>query len=126
MTTETIIKTSLYDQLGGSTALETVVELFYLKVLSDPMLELFFRYSDMERLKKRQIAFLAQVLGGPAIYKGRDMKKAHAKLSIKPFHFERVAMHLVATLKMLGTPLNLIDQVIELIAPLADEIVTTV
>ena len=41
---------------------------------------LSFESTDMNWLKKSQIAFLTQALGGPAHYKGQDMRSAHAGL----------------------------------------------
>jgi hemoglobin len=101
------------------------VEAFYVRVLADPSLKGFFATSDIKRLQARQIQFFITALGGPALYKGPDMKKAHAHLPIEQKHFDAVAGHLVATLKALGVAEHLINQIVAAVAPLAAQIVNT-
>lgn len=116
---------SLYERLGGKGAITAAVERFYERVLKDPQLQSFFAKTDMEWLKSRQTQFLTQALGGPADYKGRSMKMAHAGLAIKQSHFDLVAKHLVETLQSLKVPQALIDEVVAGVVPLAGEIVNS-
>jgi methyl-accepting chemotaxis protein len=116
---------SLYERLGGKTAITAAVEEFYRRVLADPELRPFFAKTNMKWLKTRQAQFLTQALGGPALYRGQDMKAAHAHLAIEARHFERVAGHLVGTLRSLGVSQPLIDEVVAGVAPLAADIVNT-
>jgi methyl-accepting chemotaxis protein len=65
-------------------------------------------------------------LGGmAALYKGRDMKPAHARLAVNQSHFDRVAQHLIETLRSLGVAQPLIDDVIAVVAPLRTDILNT-
>ncbi len=73
---------TLFDQIGGEGAVNAAVDLFYDRVLADPMLAPFFRDIDMSRLKAHQFAFLSQALGGPRQYSGTVMSQAHARLQI--------------------------------------------
>lgn len=116
---------SLYLQLGGEAAIKAAVGIFYGKFLADPLLKPFFEKTDLVRQTNQQIAFLTQALGGPAIYRGSDMKKAHARFAIQQKHFDAVAAHLQATLQSLNVPDSLIDQVLQTIGPLAPSIVNT-
>lgn len=116
---------TIYQLIGGAPAVTAAVEDFYLRVLADPLLKGFFAKTDMERQKSRQIQFLTTALGGPALYRGRDMKTAHAQLAIEQKHFDAVAGHLVATLKYLGVAAPLIDRIVAAVAPLAEQIVNT-
>ncbi|HKX27435.1 MAG TPA: methyl-accepting chemotaxis protein [Blastocatellia bacterium] len=116
---------TLFNQLGGDDAITAAVEIFYRLVLADPLLAPFFAGIDQPWLKRKQIAFLTQALGGPATYRGRNMRLAHAGLAIEPAHFDRVAEHLASALKQLEVPAPLIDRVLGVIAPLAREIVNT-
>jgi len=115
----------IYELIGGAPAVSAAVEAFYVRVLADPSLKGFFVKIDMKRLQARQIQFFTTALGGPALYKGPDMKKAHAHLAIEQKHFDAVAGHLVATLKSLGVPEPLIQQIVSAVAPLAAQIVNT-
>lgn len=116
---------SLYAQLGGEPAIKAAVEMYYAKVLADPLLKPFFEKTDLVRQTNQQIAFLTQALGGPSIYKGSDMKKAHARFAIQQKHFNAVAAHLQATLQSLNVPDSLIGKVLQTVGSLAPSIVNT-
>ena len=116
---------TIYDQLGGEASIKAAVEAFYERVLGDPLLQPFFANVDMAMQKAKQVEFLSHALGGPAPYRGPDMKQAHAHLPIEERHFARVAEHLVHTLQALSVPQALIDQIVTLIGPLAADIVNT-
>jgi hemoglobin len=116
---------TLYDRIGGEPAVSVAVELFYSRVLADPMLESFFKDADMARLKAHQFAFLSQALGGQQRYSGASMLRAHARLSIEQRHFDAVATHLVETLRELGVPEDIIGEVAAAVTLLASQIVNT-
>lgn len=113
---------SLYDRLGGAEAVEAVVALFYEKVLADRELSPFFRGVQMSRQHQQQVAFFTQLLGGPPVYQGRDMRSAHKGLGLTARHFGLVAGHLVATLKEAGVAQEGIDEVVARVAPLQPEV----
>ena len=69
--------TTLYQRIGGEAAVNAAVDLFYRKVLSDPLVSQFFDNSDMDEQRGKQKAFLAMVFGGPNDYTGKDMRSAH-------------------------------------------------
>lgn len=106
---------TLYEQIGGAKAMDAAVELFYRKVLSDDRISRFFEGVDMEKQAAKQKAFLTMVCGGPNSYTGQDMRKGHAHLvkqGLNDMHFNAVAEHLGGTLKELGVPAPLIQQVL--------------
>ena len=114
---------TLYDRLGGGAAVTAVVAALYERVLADDELAPFFENTDIKRLKRQQTQFLSQAFGGPARYRGRGMKEAHANLPIEKHHFDSVAAHLVAAMKELGVAQDLIDEVVGIAAPIATVIV---
>jgi len=115
---------TLYGKLGGKASIAAAVEKFYDKVLGDSDLKPFFTRTNMTWLKMRQTQFLTQALGGPAEYKGKDMKPAHASMLIEPWHFERVGTHLAVTLSEMGVAPHLVDAVMEKVSSLEPQIVT--
>ena len=121
----TVSATSLFARLGGAASIDAAVEHFYVRVLADPLLLEFFKKTDMVRMKKQQKAFFTTALGGPAIYKGPEMKRAHARFPIQEKHFGQVALHLASTLKALGVSKALIAEVMSAVGPLAAAIVNT-
>jgi hemoglobin len=116
---------SIFDEIGGQTALEAAVQRFYERVTADPVLASFFQGMDLRRLKAHQVAFLGQAIGGPIRYNGTGMQRAHAHLSIEQRHFDAVAHHLAGTLQEFAVPDALIGSIMERISPLASQIVNT-
>ena len=109
---------SIYEQIGGREAVAAAVDVFYARVSRDATLAGYFARTDMRRQKMHMRAFLAVALGGPEIYRGRDMAAAHAGLGITDAVFDRVVDHLVATLIELAVPTELIVAIGEKVAPL--------
>jgi len=79
-----------------------IVQDFYDEVLEDDELRAYFANTNMERLIHHQVQFISHVLGGPATYKGRDLRSAHASHQISSNAFDRVASILKSTLQTAG------------------------
>ena len=78
---------------------DAAAEVFYRKVLGDPLLAAYFDDIDMERQIAKQAAFLTMALGGPNAYTGADLRTAHAQLAgLRDEHVDAVIAHLAATL----------------------------
>lgn len=110
----TVSKT-LYERLGGEPAVNTAVDIFYRKVLSDYRINRFFDNVDMEKQAAKQKAFLTMAFGGPHHYSGEDMRKGHAhlvKMGLDDSHFDAVVENLIATLEELNVPQELITEVV--------------
>eukprot|EP01091_Cochliopodium_minus_P014028 TRINITY_DN467_c0_g1_i1.p2 TRINITY_DN467_c0_g1~~TRINITY_DN467_c0_g1_i1.p2 ORF type:complete len:124 (-),score=38.29 TRINITY_DN467_c0_g1_i1:280-651(-) len=96
---------TLFDRLGGDSALETAVENFYQKVMSDSTLSPFFKNTNMERQKKMQKQFLTYAFGGSKQWNGKTMRAVHTrsvKEGLNDTHFDSVVNHLATTLKEMG------------------------
>ncbi len=120
----TAAEPTIYEAIGGDTALAAVVDDFYDRVLADDELAGFFAGTNMTRLKARQVEFFAAALGGPVLYSGASIRDAHRGRGIGQHHFDLVAGHLVAALTAAGVPGETITQIVAAVAPLAGEIVT--
>jgi hemoglobin len=110
---------SLYDRLGGEAAIMAAVERFYEKVLADDLTAPFFAPLDMAGLTRKQIAFMTWAFGGPAQYRGRDLRSAHADLvrsqGLGDAHFHAMARHLQVTLEELGVADDLVAEAMSLV-----------
>lgn len=95
---------SLYEQIGGESAVDAAVDLFYRKVLADSRISSFFDAVDMDAQRAKQKAFLTFAFGGPHQYSGKDLRSAHARMNLSEEHFQAVMENLGATLKELGVP----------------------
>lgn len=116
---------SIYEQIGGDDAIQTAVEIFYRKVLSDDDVAHFFDDTDMDGQMAKQASFLTMVTGGPSHYTGKDMREAHARLvaqGMNEEHFDSVVQHLGATLTELGVPGELVEQVAAVAVSVRDDV----
>ena len=104
-------ETTLFYKIGGMDAVNAAVDIFYKKVMNDETISHFFGETDMASQIAKQKAFLAYAFGGPLAYTGKNMRDAHAHMSLKENHFNAVAGHLESTLQELDVAQNLIDEV---------------
>jgi hemoglobin len=92
---------SLYQKLGGQSAVDAVVETFYRRVLTDERVMDFFDDIDMDQQIAKQKAFLTMVFGGPVAYSGKDMRDGHRHLvarGLNDDHVDAVVELLAASL----------------------------
>jgi truncated hemoglobin YjbI len=98
-------------------------ELFYRKVLADPVLSPYFDDVDMDRQVAKQAAFLTMAMGGPNQYTGRDLRAAHAGLpGLTDDHVDRVIGYLAQTLRELGAADDDITQAGAIAASVRDDV----
>lgn len=79
---------SLFDAVGGLPVLQRVHKIFYDKVYAHGWLKQFFAGHSQQAIEDRQTAFMAEKMGGPVEYWGKDMKTAHEAMYITPELFE--------------------------------------
>lgn len=117
---------SLYERLGGESAVMAAVDIFYEKVLADEVTRPFFEGLEMSAQTKKQVAFMTRAFGGPAAYQGRDLRAAHADLvkkkGLTDVHFDAVARHLDATLRELGVAQDAIDEALAIVDRTRNEV----
>ncbi|GAA3790820.1 group 1 truncated hemoglobin GlbN [Sphaerisporangium flaviroseum] len=113
---------SIFDQIGGPSAVAAVVDEFYLRVVGDPLLKRYFADIDMAKLKAHQRSFVAAALGGPQAYQGRSMGEAHAGLGITSEEFDLVVGHLAGALAACGVPADTIGTIASTLVPLKSQI----
>jgi len=115
---------SVYQAIGGRTALAAAVDDFYGRLLADPVLGPFFPGGAGTRHRAYVVTILGEALGGPERYRGPDIAAAHGGLGITDAHFNLAAAHLYATLDGLGVPRHLSDHIVGIVAGLRPSVVT--
>jgi hemoglobin len=108
--------------LGGEGAIDAAVDIFYRKVLGDERISRFFDTVDMDAQRAKQKGFLTFAFGGPNKYTGRDLRAAHAKMTLTDEHFNAVVENLAATLTELGVAPELISEVAAVASSVKNEI----
>jgi len=76
------MKQSLFDAVGGLPTLRKVHKIFYDKIYAHDWLKVFFTGHNQEAIENRQTDFMAQKMGGPVKYMGREPKVAHRHMYI--------------------------------------------
>ncbi|HUC59424.1 MAG TPA: group 1 truncated hemoglobin [Streptosporangiaceae bacterium] len=115
---------SLYEAIGGHASVTAAVDIFYAKMLADPVVSKFFP-GGVGPVHRAHIAtVLCEALGGPERYHGPDLAEAHRDHAISDTDFDITAGHLAATLQELGVPDNMVGQIIEIVAGLRPIVVT--
>lgn len=78
---------TLYEAIGGASAVRSIVEHFYPKVQADPLLGPIFP-EDIKPVMEKQYLFLTQFFGGPPLYSeqyGHPMMRArHLPFPVTP------------------------------------------
>jgi hemoglobin len=115
---------SVYEAIGGRAALTAAVDLFYGRLLADPVLGPLFPRGAGAKHRAYVVTVLGQALGGPERYRGPDLASAHRGLGITDAHFDRAAAYLDATLDDLGVPRHLTDHIVGIVAGLRPAVVT--
>jgi hemoglobin len=119
---------TLFERLGGEAAIMAAVNVFYERVLADPITAPFFQALDMNAQAKKQMAFMATAFGGPEEFKGRDLRTAHAKLvaerGLTDQHFDAIAGHLKATLEQLGVGEALVQEALAIVGGTRKEVLS--
>lgn len=117
---------SLFDRMGGKTAIDAAVELFYFKVLADRRVRHLFEGMDVEVLKDHQRQFLTYAFGGSAAYRGKDLRSAHLGLvkdrGLSDLHFDAIIQALGSTLEDLNVPQQLIAEALAIAESTRDEV----
>jgi hemoglobin len=89
---------SLYDRLGGKSAITAVVETFVGNVGGDKRINGYFGSTDLTKLKGHLVDQICSASGGPCTYTGRTMKQTHAGMGVTDAAFNALVEDLVAAL----------------------------
>lgn len=81
-------KPTLFDAVGGRPTLERAHKLFYDQVYAHPWLGQFFAGHSQQAIENRQTEFMAEKMGGPEHYRGKDIEMVHEAMYVTPELFE--------------------------------------
>ena len=81
---------SVFEKLGGFSAVSRIVMDFYEQVLDSDVVGDFFENTDMGKQIDHQTKFISSLMGGPASYTNEQLRKVHSHLDILPEHFKEI------------------------------------
>ena len=114
----------LYKAFGEKAGLVTLMDDFMVRLLADPRTGPHFKPANPQRVKEQLVDQLCVLGGGPCVYKGADMKSAHANLDIKKSDFNALVEVLQQSMDAKGIPFRTQNQMLALLAPMHRDTIT--
>jgi hemoglobin len=108
----------LYQTIGGRNTVQAAIKSFYRRVLEDETLRPFFDSTDMTHLRAGQSMFVSMLLGGKAVYTGKEIGAAHAGARAKGLtdaHFDAFLKHFREALDEVGVKPENTEKVMKLL-----------
>jgi hemoglobin len=95
---------SLYDRLGGTPAIQAVVDDFIGNVAADARINQRFARANIPRLKMMLVEQICEASGGPCKYTGKSMPDAHRGMGVTDADFTALVEDLVKSLDKFKVP----------------------
>lgn len=119
---------TLYERLGGISAISAVVDQFLANVVGDNVINARFAptVADPFRttlLRNNLIDQICAGAGGPCQYKGKTMLAAHKGMNITEAEFNALVGDLVAALDKFAVPTAEKDELLAILGPMKTDIV---
>jgi len=118
---------TLFEKVGGKETVEKAAKFLYVNVLRDDRLKRFFDGTDMQKQERMMTAFLTYILGGPSLYTGRGMRRAHAysvKDGLSDEHVNAMMECVSAALREVKVEPDLITEVIKVVEKHRDAVLS--
>jgi hemoglobin len=122
-------QSSLYERLGGTYSIATVVDDFIERLLVNAMLNANPAISEARArvpkagLKFHVTALVCEVTGGPCNYSGRTMKESHQRLNITQAEWDAMVADFKATLDTFNVPQQEQQELITIVGTTRNDIV---
>ena len=81
---------TLYEKIGGERTVEKASHYLYVNILKDDRINGFFENIDIDKQKRKMSSFLTYIFGGPSLYLGKDMRRAHKNVVANGLNDEHV------------------------------------
>ena len=114
---------SLYERLGGKTAITAVVDDFVARCAADARINGKFARTDIARLKESLVDQICEAAGGPCTYSGRDVRATHDGMAVTAGEFDALVEDLVATLDGFSVPEAEKGELLGVLGPMRADIV---
>ena len=106
---------TLFEKIGGKNAVELASIKLYYHILEDDRIKDFFKDIDLKKQSTKMTAFLTYIFGGPSLYTGRNMRKAHKNVveqGLNDEHVDAMLENVHITLNEMEIPVDLQKQVL--------------
>ncbi len=114
----------LYQAFGEQTGIRSLMDDFVIRLKADARIGEQFKDTNAAQLAKQLSDQVCQLTGGPCVYKGPNMKDAHASMDITRGHFNALVEVLQQSMDARGIPFTRQNQLLALLAPMHRDVVT--
>lgn len=115
---------TLYRALGDKPGITRLVQDFAARLLADARMKPFFEQANAKRLTEQLVDQFCAVSGGPCVYKGADMKTAHANLDITKGDFNALVEVLQQSMDAQGIAFADQNRLLARLAPMHRDVIT--
>ena len=115
---------SLYRAFGEKPGLVKLMDDLMVRIEADARLAPHFKDSNKPRVKEQLVDQICMVTGGPCVYKGADMKSAHANLEITKGDFNALVEVLQQAMDAQGVPFRSQNQLLAQLAHMHRDVIT--
>ena len=120
----TVANSALFVTFGGKAGLVKLMDDFMVRLLADPRTGPHFKPANQQQIKEQLIDQFCVVIGGPCVYKGADMKSAHANLDITKGDFNALVEALQLAMDAQGIAFSAQNQLLAALAPMHRDVIT--
>ena len=114
---------SLYDRLGGKSAITAVIDTFVARVAADTRINKKFAKTNIPRVKAMLVDQVCAQTGGPCTYTGRTMKEAHKGMKVTEGEFNALVEDLTSALNTFSVPKKEQDELLAALGSMKGDIV---
>jgi hemoglobin len=114
---------ALYQELGGRSGIEALVETLLFRVSDDPRIAHHFADVDIIHLNDRLVEFICVQAGGPCAYTGKPMAAAHRHVTIAEADFNALVENLMGAMDARKVPRTTQNHLLRRLAALQREVV---
>ena len=115
--------TTTYDQLGGASGIENIVDTLLEKIVEDERINFQFAETDIVRLRSMLIEQFCAESGGPCTYSGLSMQESHAGRNIDDAQFNALVEDLIEVMTARKVPVGAQNRLLKRLAPMHGDIV---
>lgn len=115
---------SVFERFGGKEGIDRIVADVTDRWVADPRIGQTFDDVNLDRFKRLLSDQFCELLGGPCKYTGRNMYQSHKGLHLNAAEFNALAEDLQDTMDKFDIPFWTQNQLMVLLAPMANDIIT--
>ena len=126
MSSDPRVQPTLYTRIGGQRGIQAVVDDFVVRMTTHPQVGGYFAGLDTSagsRFRSHLVNFICAATGGDSSYRGRDMQSTHRAFNITESDWEVTVTNLKQSLEKVRVPDREIQDLVNVIAPLKQQIV---